>query len=1071
MLTLSDLFKIQGLVTVLLFTLIFSCGTEKPQEIVEVESQIPDRIDYNLHVKPILSDRCFACHGPDPNTREAGLRLDEPYGVLGQKAEAGTRFIIQPGKLVKSEVFHRIVSEDPELRMPPPSSHLELTAEEKAILIRWIEQGAEYKPHWSFIKPVKADLPSIKHVTWVRNEIDQFIGEKLENLGVSPSEEAEKEVLIRRVSLDLTGLPPDRELVDQFMADVSPNAYEKVVDVLLASPSFGERMALDWLDIARYADSNGMHADGYRMMWPWRDWVIKSFNANMPYDQFITWQVAGDLLPSATKEQILATAFNRNNITNSEAGIIDEEFRQEYVMERSETIATGLLGLSLSCARCHDHKYDPLTQKDYFSMASFFNKMDELGMTGVDGNTGPLLLYLDEEEEAKLETIKNRIHQWEIKLEEAYNENIAEEKLDRIKKDLAPMKTRDLGLLAYLSFDKKEDKPGFRIIGKPSEIEGKRGRGIRFDGEDDRVEIPNIGNFEMTSPFSFAFWVKPEDNEPYRSLLANAGHKNSSFRGYEIFLDSTNRIHARLTNALPLNGISIITEDPISAETWSHVAFTYDGSAKAKGTRLYLNGKEVRVRVKVDNLYKSILPLNSRSEVENRPIRLGRSYRDFDGDYGLFTGGMDEVYIFDRLLTSPEVYSIYKGEDENADQNYSKEDIAFHINYHSDEKVKGILTELKKEREEKLRFLSDKMEIMVMQESNPDRQTYILDRGTYDNSTVAVDADVPEKLNAMKSGWPKNRLGLAYWLTDPDNPLVARVAVNRYWSLFMGRGIVGTLNDFGNQGEMPTHPELLDWLALDFVQSGWDVKHLVKKIVMSATYRQSSLPRTDLVDLDPDNKWYARGPRHRLPGEFIRDSYLKASGLLVEKLGGPSVKPYQPEGLWEEKGEFSNVLKYYVRDTGENLYRKSLYTFIRRTSPPPSMVTFDASERSICMVQRQETNTPLQPLVLMNDPQIVEASKVMAEKILKDGGETTEERVAYAFSAIVGRMPKKAESDLFLKSFEADLDKFTKSPMDAEALLDVGDYQVDKRLSAAEAAAFTVLSNLIFNHFEFYTKL
>lgn len=1056
-----------------------SCGVEKPAEIVEAELHLPEQIDYNAHVKPILSDRCFSCHGPDPGTREAGLRLDTPEGAYGFLSGATKKVAISPGNLHRSEVYDRLVSDDPDKVMPPPQSNLILSPREKAILVRWIEQGAIYNPHWAYIKPEKHALPMVSDPSWPVNEIDYFVMGKLDQNKLKPSPSVAKEKLIRRVSLDLTGLPPDLELIDEFLNDPSPNAYERVVDKLLSTVAYAERMALDWLDVARFADSNGLHADGYRMMWPWRDWVIEAFAENMPYDRFIEWQVAGDLMPNPSKKQLLATAFNRNNQTNSEAGIDDEEYRMEYVLDRSETIGKAFLGLTLDCARCHDHKFDPISQKDYFSMAAFFNQMDELGMTGNDGNTGPFLLYLDDEEERDLALLEAKIRALEEEKTKAQQRFLREQKIAGIPSSWLPEKTLKMGLVSHFGLEahidgKTLDQSGrlsATIKGSPELVPSPVGNGMRFKDERDVLEIPATGLFEMTDAFSFSFWVKPENRDPFRSLVGNSGHKNNYFRGYEMFLDSTNRVQVRINNALPDNCIHLITKDPISMNEWSHIALTYDGSADASGTQLYINGKPAGQVTLVNNLYKSILPVgDSRGNPVRRPLRWARSYREFDGDNGVFTGGLDELYVYNRPLTGIEIAALHQYGNPTQTKAVDLAEIAKHLEYHTNKESQAKNESLKKLRQEKLAMLEDKKEVMVMKERNHPRKTFLLDRGEFDKPREEVQADVPSFLPSLGEELPKNRLGLAKWLTHPDNPLVSRVAVNRYWSHFFGRGLVKTVADFGSQGELPTNPHLLDWLAVDFVESGWDVKALVKKIVTSATYRQESLTTPELAELDPDNVFLARGPRHRLLGEFVRDSYLYASGLLVEEVGGPSVKPYMPEGLWEEKGEFSNFLRTYQTDTGKDLYRRSMYTFIRRTSPAPAMTAFDVPGREDCVVQRLETNTPLQPLVLMNDPQIIEASRALAEKMQKEGGNQLEDQLTYGFRRVTGRLPAAREMELFKSMFSEELNRFRQNKADREALLQVGESKVDQHLPLEKTAALTMVANLMFNHFDFYTK-
>jgi hypothetical protein len=1053
--------------SILLFFI--SCGIEKPEEILEAEALLPAEIDYNLHVKPILSDRCFACHGPDPNTREAGLRLDTEEGAYAALEGHRWKAAVRPGKLSKSEVYGRIISSDPDYMMPPPSSNLTLSAQEKATLVKWIEQGATYKPHWAFIKPERYHPPMVANSNWPKNEIDHFVLAKLEPEGLTPSPEADKSTLLRRLSLDLTGLPPELDLIEAFMADQSPGAYEKVVDHLLASDAHAERMALDWLDLSRYADSHGLHADGYRMMWPWRDWVINSFKENMPYDQFIRMQIAGDMMPNADKDHVLATAFNRNHQMTAEGGIIDEEYRLEYVFDRSETTAKALLGLTMECARCHDHKFDPLSQKDYFSLAAFYNNVEELGMTGDDGNAGPMMLYLDEKKEAEIATLKKGIKDLEAQLSQSGSSFSIPEK----RQALLPDQTLRKGLIAHFDLEQYEDgqtfdavnKKTMRVSGSPELRDGARGNALRFKHDYDILELDGEGKFELHQPFSYAIWANPETIEPFRAILGNSGNKNNYWRGYEMTLDSLNRVSVRMIHALPHNCISLLSEEKIEVDEWTHLAFTYDGSGKADGVKVYINGKPSKTKVLIDNLYKSILPVDNRFIKVDRPLRLARSYRSFSGDDGIFPGSLDELHIYDRVISDIEVAAL-AGRDLPDEPSSWKS----HINIHSNAEHLRIVKEIQKERERLLNAMTEVEEVMVMQESREPRVTYILDRGEYNLPTTAVEADVPEVLPPLGPEWPRNRLGLAEWLTHPDNPLTARVSVNRYWYQLFGRGIVSTVDDFGSQGELPTHPELLDWLALEFVESGWDVRKLMKAMVMSATYRQQSNPDPELLEKDPDNSLLARGARHRLLGEFIRDSYLHASGLLNPKIGGASVKPYQPEGLWEEKGEFSYVLLNYKQDKGEDLYRRSMYTFIRRTSPPPAMTTFDAPNREECTVQRQETSTPLQPLVLMNDPQVVEASRILAEKMQLEGGAQLEEQLQYGVLRALGRKPSLEEMSTLQRYYEKELDRFSRAKEEANQLLSVGERPKDPRLPAEKTAALAMVSNLLFNHYDFYTK-
>lgn len=738
---------------------------------------LPETVDFNFHIKPILSDRCFTCHGPDENARKANLRLDTEEGAFAQREDSSSAIV--PGDVERSVFMQRIGHADPDERMPPPESNLTLSEYEMALLRRWIEQGAEWKKHWAYISPEKSTPPEVSQPEQIVNPIDQFIQARLEREGLQPAPKASKEILIRRLAFDLTGLPPTLEQIDAFIADTSPEAYERVVDQFLALHTYGEKMASHWLDAARYADSHGYQDDMPRTMWPWRDWVIHAFNSNLPYDEFIRWQLAGDLIPQATAEQRLATGFNRNHMITQEGGVIDEEFLIAYAADRTETTATVFLGLTMQCARCHDHKYDPISQEDYFRMFSFFNNVDEKGRIGYEEQT--------------------------------------------------PVPTLSL-------------------------------------------------SFE---------------------------------------------------------------------EAQSQLAFISDLS---------------------------------------------------------------------------------EGED-------------FHAM------------------------------VMGEREANP-RTTHILQRGQYDLRLDAVAPGTPPAVLSFPDTLSADRLGFADWLVHPQHPLTARVAVNRLWQTIFGVGIVQTPEDFGNQGSLPSHPELLDWLAVTFVEDGWDVKAMLKLIVTSSTYQQSSVASEALLVRDPDNLLLARGSRYRLPAEMIRDQALAVSGLLVRDIGGPSVKPYQPDGLWAETtGGGGGPFARYVRDSGEKLYRRSLYTIWKRTVPPPSMMTLDAADRSLCSVQRQRTSTPLQALLLMNDPQMVEAARVLAYRVLEEGGTSQTERLTWAFRQTTGRYPSDKEREVLGNILDEQQAFYQQDREAATALLQVGEWPHDESYDPIESAAYTMLVSNLFNLHETVTKL
>lgn len=1060
------------LIVVLLIT---ACQPSTPEDVQEAMAQLPDQIDFNMHVKPILSDRCFACHGPDEKTREGDLRLDLEEHAFGKLPNKHTAFA--KNSLRNSAAIQRILSEDEELAMPPPSSNLNLTAEEKAILIKWVKQGAEWKDHWSFIPPEKPKVPQITEKDWRQhNAIDNFIQAPLERKGVSPNPEAEKERLLRRVSIDLTGLPPSIDEMDAFLADTSDDAYEKVVDRLLGSISYAERMTMEWLDIARYADSHGLHADGWRYMHPWRDWVIEAFDNNMPYDQFISWQLAGDMLPDATKEQKLATAFHRNHPMTAEGGVVDEEFRLEYVFDRTNTTATAILGLTMECARCHDHKFDPISQDEYFQLSAFFNNVKELGMTGDDGNYGPSLLLPSEATEKELADIQQFIAKKDQEIEEL-KQSMAEQgqarKVNQTVRSLRPavflpMESRQAmakGNNDWLDGGKQSS------IAKSVEMlddEDRQGKVLSLDDEYDNFIIRKVGLFDVHQAFATGLWINTEQKDSTKTqvIMGTAGNKNNFWRGWDFYLNERNQLSARLIHSLPHNYIQLTTEQALDTDQWHHVAFTYDGTGKAEGLALFVNGKAVPAKTEYNQLYKNILPVHSGNhELAQTPIRVGKSGRAFTGESGVFMGKVDELAIFNRLVSPWEIGKL---------AGLSDSDLAAG-DWLADQILKsGDFKRLYKERsaaiQKRISILDTIPEVMVMEEMSSPRTTHVLNRGQYDSPMHAVEAATPESVLEFPEELPRNRLGLTKWLFSPENPLTARVAVNRYWQLFFGKGLVKTPQDFGNQGALPSHPALLDWLAVQFRESGWDVKALHKLIVMSNTYRQSSIAEEALREIDPYNDLLARGPSHRWPAEIIRDNALSAAGLLNKKVGGASVKPYQPEGLWIDLGNFSHKLLHYKQDQGNDLYRRSMYTFIRRTSPPPAMTIFDAPSREVCTIQREITNTPLQALVLLNDPTFVEAARVMAERMQKEGGETLSSRIVFAFRLMTGRKPSTEEVQVLANLFEKEKERFTAAPAQAREALSIGEYPIDPKLDPVQTAAYAMVSSMMINHDEFYMK-
>ena len=1063
--------------TVFLSTLLglMSCDSGKPPKILLAEQQLPDKVDFNFHVKPILADRCFACHGPDEANREAGLRLDDSAAAFAELPESPGKYAIIPGKLARSEVFHRILSENPDMVMPPPDSKLSLSEEEKAVLIRWIEQGAEYKPHWAFMPIEAKDLSSDE-----QHPIDHFIRKQLEQQHLESSPKASKEVLIRRLSFDLTGLPPSLEEIDAFVADESPYAYEKLADRLLSSPNYGERMAAHWLDVARYADSDGYLDDKHRDVSPWRDWVIQAFNENLPYDQFVSWQLAGDLLPNPTQEQILATAFNRLHKKNSEAGIVFEEYRVEYTADRTNTFGKAFLGLSLECARCHDHKYDPISQKDYYRLFGFFNQTNEWGhaVYGPDQTPGPALLLTDEETEQQLTFLQSLEQQHQTRLEQQPAQ--AKSRFQIWKKQYDPQSdlqsTLDQALISHISFDQiqavnqeKGTSPDLQQRGKRASLNrplirpGIKGDAFFVTDYNSGAFPKDAGWFERTDAFSLDLWLYPDTTYEQASILTHCEDRRLGLKGYSVHLRDNHPLFI-MAHSWPQNAIQIVATEALPTKTWSRLTITYDGSSTAEGTRLYLNGSEMKKRVEVDNLYKGILFEWNIHTYGFHGLQFG--YRNKLIPFK--KGGLDEIKIFDRALTALEVMQLHLGEIPETIVSSESPILKEHYLQRYDPSYLRLRDSLNRIRAEKNEILNQVQEIMVMGDTSHHRPTYLLNRGSYQERGEAVLPGVPEQILSVADSLPNNRLGLAKWLFDPDHPLTSRVIVNRIWQLHFGHGLVKTSEDFGSQGALPTHPELLDWLANWFIESDWDLKALHKLIVMSETYQQSSVIQPELQERDPENIWLARGPRFRLSAEMIRDNALAISKLLINRVGGTSVYPYQPAGLWDEIS--NKPWRYpYLQEPGEGLYRRSIYTIWKRTAPPPSMLIFDIADRDNCTVRRKLTSTPLQALVLLNDPQYQEAARVASEHILKIA-EDDLSKLTHAFRLVCGRTATASELERLQLFLQGERQYYEDHPEDALAYLEVGEAEWDRDLAASEIASLGVTINSLMNTDEAFTR-
>lgn len=1016
--------------------------------------------DFNRDVRGILADNCFHCHGRDANKRKADLRLDSFEDATRDGA-------IVPGNTEKSALVARISSTDPDFMMPPLESKRSLDKTQIDLLTRWVAEGAVYMPHWAFIPLQEVEVPELDDPgAWMRNPIDHFVLRRLRAEGLSPAGEAAKETLLRRVTLDLSGLPPSPAEVAAFVQDPSPDAYEKVVERLLVSPAYGERMAKNWLDVARYADTYGYQNDRETKTWPWRDWVIEAFTNNLPYDDFILWQLAGDLLPNPTREQRIATAFNRLHRQTNEGGSINEEWRTEYVADRVHTFSTAFLGVTMECARCHSHKFDPVSQTEYYQLFSFFNNIDESGLYShfTDATPTPALLLTTPEDDTKAAALKEDLWKAELAVADARAE--ARPRFEAWLADtgrrippLAPVLHLPLDAITDGKTENTADANAPATVAGGLALEpGVAGQALRFTGEDP-VDCADAGDFDRTQPFTLALWVNVGAHVEHTVVVHKTkAASDAGSRGYELLLEE-GRPAFGLTHFWPGNAIRIEAREPIPTGQWVHLAVTYDGQSKAAGAHVYQDGREVETVVIRDHLYKSIRYEN---QSDDATLRLGERFRDF----GFKNNLMDEFEVFDRALTAVEVESLARQEAVGGAVARRLEgpdparDAAL-LDYYChavDTPCQEALASLKLAWEAHNTFVSAVPELMVMQEMDKPRQAHVLARGAYDQPTEAVEPGTPESILPFRADLPRNRLGLAKWLLDPKNPLTARVAVNRYWQIFFGRGIVETQEDFGTQGRPPTHPDLLDWLAYQFMTSGWDLKALNRLIVTSATYRQDSSFSPDLRERDPLNQLFAHGPRNRLQAEAVRDAALAASSLLVAKVGGPSVKPYQTPGIWEESSSLA-----YQPDTGEGLYRRSMYTFWKRTVPPPTMLSFDAPSREVCVARREVTATPLQALILLNDPQFVEAARVLADHVLAAHPEDLDAQMGDLFLALLGRAPDAGELGIAKEAYAEQRGYFNARAEEAAAYTSVGETPRDEAQDLAQLAASTAIAQLVMN--------
>jgi hypothetical protein len=1018
------------------------------------------QVDFNRDIKPILSDTCYKCHGPDAGQRKADLRLDLKEVAL---APGRDPVVIVPGAVNRSELWRRINADDPDVRMPPESADLELSDAERELIGRWIRQGADWQEHWSFVMPGRP-LPPTRS-PWLSNPIDSFILARIEDAGLAPSPRADRETLVRRVTLDLTGLPPTQQQMDTFLSDTLPAAYGRLVDRLLDSPRYGERMAMHWLDAARFADTSGYQTDGVRHMWRWRDWVIDSFNHNQPFDDFTVEQLAGDLLPDPTPSQILATGFNRNHRANSEGGIVPEEYLVEYAVDRVDTTATIWLGLTMGCARCHNHKYDPISQREFYQVMAFFNNLPERGRVAKEGNSAPLAQAPTERMVRRLEQLETRIAETRRQLEDHQAE--IQESLRQWEAAYRPVAGDEVvvneDLAVRISWDDLENplivEPGEEPAqlavpegqGEAIFVEGVQGKALQ-SAAGRSIEAGNMIGFSADEPITLATWVQPHSVQDgtIMSILKEEENRASGFSWKLV----DNRVQVNFGPRWLDDAIIVRTRDPLPVGSWSHLAMVHDGSQLAEGLQLYVNGKRQEVEV--------LLDIFTGTFTTSPTLQFG-----VQGSEAFLDGLIDETRFYKWALEPEDIRVLATGDSieqiiatpaKERDAGQQEKLHRLFMDRYVVQTTRDLYHQLAGLQKERDLFLRQVPTVMVMQENPRQRPTFMLQRGQYDRPGEQVTAGIPASLGGGTDRQINSRLELARWLVDGTNPLTARVIVNRFWHQYFGRGLVRTLEDFGSQGEMPTHPQLLDWLAVEFIESGWDVKAMQRLIVTSATYQQSSALSPGQLAADPENLLLARAPRLRLQAEMIRDQALAASGLLVGTIGGPSVKPYQPEGLWKEIAS-----QIYVRDDAEKLYRRSIYTFWKRTVPPPMMMTFDASSRETCVLSRSRTNTPLQALVLLNDVTFVEAARVLAGEMMRRGGARPADRLAWGFRQLTARLPTDAELAILGKALERSLARYQADEESAAELVGFGETELPGGIDAVQLAAYTSVANLMMN--------
>jgi hypothetical protein len=1039
--------------------------------------------DFQREVRPILSDNCFRCHGPDKNTRMVDLRLDTKEGAFRER-KSGTPIV--PGKPEESLVYQRITASTAARRMPPEYSHKTLNSKQIDVLRRWIQEGAMWKEHWAFITPVPRKPPGIEGRAWVRNPIDRFILARLEEEGLQPAPEADRGTLIRRLSLDLTGLPPEPQEVEAFFKDSSPEAYESLVDRLLASPHYGEHRARYWLDAARYADTHGLHDDNYREMWPYRDWVIQAFNRNLSFDRFTVEQLAGDLLPQSTLEQKIASGFQRCNVTTSEGGAIVEEVAAMYAKDRADTTGTVWLGLTVGCATCHDHKFDPISQRDYYSLTAFFRNLAEYPLDGNVPDTPPSVIVPRAEDQERWEEVnEQRARLRQILAEAKVNRRAEFESWLKSpgRRSLfipfeATTRVLELTVSSRVHLMRKGRQQPISLPAGVTVGEGVAAAGAALHfGKNSFVTLPNVPEIDADKPFTISTWAylpkekgsyviasqfepepkeKPKDGrDRRRGWIVEFGNEGPSIR-----LAGENRAYI---SAAP------VADYELKGENWYHLLFTYDGSREREGLAIYVNGRALNTQ----GTGQDLDPLRS-SPRTTAPLHLGH-----DNNKSFADGAIAEFRLFDREVDEREAELLFlwnaissaRPKDTAQLTPGEREALDVYYLYRRDTAMRATLDHLRKVDAERRAIARRAATTLVMHE-RPDAKplAHVLYRGQYDQLRDEVEPNVPAVLPPMSESLPRNRLGLAQWLIDPSNPLTARVTVNRFWQEVFGAGIVKTSEDFGAQGEPPSHPALLDWLAVEFRESGWDVKKLFKLIVTSAVYRQSALTTEQKLKADPDNRLLSRGPRFRMDGEMVRDYALKASGLLVPAIGGPSVKPYQPSGIWEAVAMVPSNTRFYKQDHGDNLYRRSLYTFWKRSAPPASMDIFNAPTRESCTVRREHTNTPLQALVTMNDIQFFESARALAQRALMAEGGDIDRELDFMAVRLLARPLEGRERGVAKDAYQDYKNYYTSHAEEARKAISAGESGTDASQPAPELAAMTMLASQMLNLDEVLNK-